>query len=129
MNGLPLSDELIAEYLNPEFDYYCTDPQLYSLALEVQEWRKLDEIRKKVVCPTCKNDRVGWDSIGFLKCNSCRDGHPSMKLPVNVGAEAVAAIETRDAAYAARENGTTANIIALTTIETALRIQRKEENK
>lgn len=34
-----LSDELVAEYLNPEFGYDYTDPQLYALAREVQEWR------------------------------------------------------------------------------------------
>jgi len=35
-----LTDELIAEYLNPTFGYDYSDPQLYALAQEVQEGRK-----------------------------------------------------------------------------------------
>ena len=35
-----LPDELVAEYLDPELGYSCTDPQLYALACEVHEYRK-----------------------------------------------------------------------------------------
>ena len=35
-----LSDELVAEYLNPTFGYDYSDPQLYLLAQEVQDSRR-----------------------------------------------------------------------------------------